>query len=542
MIQEQTYEELEQWIEELKKESFDRKRAEEALEESEIRYRRLFETAQDGILILDAETELVEDANPFILDMLGFSIEEMVGKRLWQIGPFMDIEASQSAFLELQKKEYIRYEHLPLETKDGRPITVEFISNVYMVNHKKVIQCNIRDITKRKRAEEALLKSEKKLSIAKRMEVIGFMAAGIAHDLNNILSGIVGYPDLILMDLPENSPLRKTIEIIRVSGNRAAAVVSDLLAVARGVAIGEEILNINSIVNEYIRSAEHNKLETTNPNITFKFHLDSNLLNTKCSSSHIKKSLLNLVTNATEAIQDSGTVIISTTNRYLDKPLKGFTDVCQGEYSVLTIHDDGLGLSTEDLDRIFEPFYTKKIMGRSGTGLGLAVVWNTVQNHGGYVNVLSDEIGTIFELYFPITRDEVAAVEEQSSWKNYAGNCETILVIDDEELQREITCGLLIKLGYSTSSVSSGEEAIVYLQRNSIDLVVLDMIMFPGMNGRETYEKIIKINPNQKAIISSGFTETEDVNAIQKLGAGKYIKKPITLKTLGFAVKEELKK
>ena len=142
MIQEQTYEELEQRIEELKEESFDRKQAEEALEESETRYRRLFETAQDGILILDAETELVEDANPFILDMLGFSIEEMVGKRLWQIGPFMDIEASQSAFLELQKKEYIRYEHLPLETKDGRPITVEFISNVYMVNHKKVIQYN----------------------------------------------------------------------------------------------------------------------------------------------------------------------------------------------------------------------------------------------------------------------------------------------------------------------------------------------------------------------------------------------------------------
>ena len=244
-----------------------------------------------------------------------------------------------------------------------------------------------------------------------------------------------------------------------------------------------------------------------------------------------------------ETAQDGILILDAETELVEDaNPLKGFTDVCQGEYAVLTIRDDGLGLSTEDLDRIFEPFYTKKIMGRSGTGLGLAVVWNTVQNHGGYVNVLSDKIGTIFELYFPITRDEVAAVEEQSSWKNYAGNGETILVIDDEELQREITCGLLIKLGYSTSSVSSGEEAIVYLQRNSVDLVVLDMIMFPGMNGRETYEKIIKINPTQKAIISSGFTETEDVNAIQKLGAGKYIKKPITLETLALAVKEELKK
>jgi len=405
-----------------------------------------------------------------------------------------------------------------------------------------VIQCNIRDITKRKQAEEALRESEQKLSIAKRMEAIGFMAAGIAHDLNNILSGIVGYPDLILMDLPENSPLRKPIEIIRVSGNRAAAVVSDLLAVARGVAIGEEILNINSIINEYIRSAEHNKLQTTNPTITFIFQLDPSLLNTECSSSHIKKSLLNLVTNATEAIEDSGTVIISTTNRYLDKPLKGYEDVCQGEYAVLTVYDDGLGLSTEDLDRIFEPFYTKKIMGRSGTGLGLAVVWNTVQNHGGYVNVLSDEVGTIFELYFPITRDEVAADEELSSWENYAGNRETILVIDDEKLQREIACGLLIKLGYSAIAVSSGEEAIGYLKTHSVDLIVIDMIMFPGRNGRETYESIIKTQPNQKSIIASGYAETEDVKSIQKLGAGKYIKKPFTLGTLALAVKEELKK
>jgi two-component system cell cycle sensor histidine kinase/response regulator CckA len=510
MTQKPTYAELEQRIKELKKEAFERKRVEEALEESETRYRRLFETAQDGILILDAETGRIDDVNQFLIDMLGYPHEKFIGKKLWDIGPFRNIEESRSAFRELKEREYIRYEHLPLETEEGRQIAVEFVSNVYLVNHKKVIQCNIRDITERKQAEEALRESEQKLFRAKRMEVIGLMAGGIAHDLNNILSGIVGYPDMILMDLPENSPLRKPIEIIKGSGNRAAAIVSDLLAVARGVATGKEILNINSIIKEYIRCAEHKKLEAIKPNITFKFQLDSNLLNTECSSSHIKKSLLNLVTNATEAIQDSGSVIISTTNRYLDKPLKGYEEVRQGEYAVLTVSDDGLGLSEED--------------------------------HGGYVNVMSDEDRTIFELYFPITRAEVAADPEQASWENYAGNGEKILVIDDEELQREIACGLLIKLGYSAKTVSSGEEAIRYLKTHSVGLVVLDMIMFPGINGRETYERIIKMHPNQKAIIASGFAETEDVKVTQELGAGKYIKKPFTLMTLAIAVKEELEK
>jgi PAS domain S-box-containing protein len=371
MVQKPTFEKFEQRIRELKKEAFERKRVEESLEESETRYRRLFETAQDGILILDADTGEIEDANPFILDMLGYDHKEMAGKKLWEIGAFKDIEKSQSAFLELQEKEYIRYENLPLKTKDGRNISVEFISNVYLVNHKKVIQCNIRDITKRKRAEDALRKSEQRFNRAKRMESIGFMAAGIAHDLNNILSGIVSYPDLILMDLPENNPLRKQIEIIKDSGSRAADIVSDLLTVARGIETGKEVLNINSIIKEYIRSTEHKKLEAINPHITFKFQLDSNLLNTECSSSHIKKSLLNLVTNSTEAIQDSGTIIISTTNRYLDKPSKGF-DVGQGEYAVLTVYDDGLGLSTKDKDRVFEPFYTKKNDGAGRYGLRLS--------------------------------------------------------------------------------------------------------------------------------------------------------------------------
>jgi len=181
-------------------------------------------------------------------------------------------------------------------------------------------------------------------------------------------------------------------------------------------------------------------------------------------------------------------------------------------------------------------------MGRSGTGLGLAVVWNTIQDHDGYINVKTGKKGTAFELYFPVTGDEVADERGAVPVDDYLGNGEKILVVDDEEKQREIACGILTKLGYNAEAVSSGEEAVEHLKEQSVDLVVLDMIMPKGINGRETYERIIKINPGQKAIIASGFSETEDVKKAQSLGAGKYIKKPYTMEKIGLAVKEELEK
>jgi len=398
------------------------------------------------------------------------------------------------------------------------------------------------EIKERKQAEEEARESEERLARSKRMESLGLMAGGIAHDLNNILSGIVSYPDLILMDLPEENPLRKPLEMIKESGQRAADVVSELLTVARGIAAVKEAINLNTIIEEFLFSTEYKQIESMNPSTTLTTQFDLDLLNISCSSVHIKKCLLNLVANAYESIEDSGYVIVSTRNCYLDEPLTGYEDVRKGEYAVLTVSDNGSGISADDIERIFEPFYTKKVMGRSGTGLGLAVVWNTVKSHEGFINVKRREEGTQFELFFPITRDELAAEQEQSLFEDYVGSGERILVVDDEEMQREIACGLLAKLGYSTEAVSSGEEAIEYLKEHSVDLIVLDMIMPKGMNGRETYEEVIKITPNQKAIIASGFAETEDVKAAQKLGAGKYIKKPYTIEKIGMAVKEEFDK
>jgi CheY-like chemotaxis protein len=250
---------------------------------------------------------------------------------------------------------------------------------------------------------------------------------------------------------------------------------------------------------------------------------------------------MNLVSNAAEAVIDGGSVSISTRNAYVDSPIKGYDEVKPGDYVVLTVEDNGQGISPEDLEKIFEPFYTKKHMGRSGTGLGMAVVWGTVKDHQGYIDVESKKgLGTIFKIYWPVTQKELAKVEPVNSIEPYVGNGETVLVVDDVEEQRDIASRLLTKLGYAVEVASSGEEAIAFLATQSADLLVLDMIMDPGMDGLETYKKILDFHPEQKALIASGYSETDRVREAQRFGVGQYIRKPYTLEKIGMAVKAEL--
>ena len=208
---------------------------------------------------------------------------------------------------------------------------------------------------------------------------------------------------------------------------------------------------------------------------------------------------------------------------------------------VLSVSDTGEGIPAADLKRIFEPFYTKKIMGRSGTGLGLAVVWGTIKDHHGYINVESEEgKGTTFTLYFPVTRDEIAREQVSPDASEYTGNGEKILVVDDVEEQRRLAAAMLGKLNYNVTVASSGEEALEYLKEHQVDLVVLDMIMDRGMDGLDTYRRILEIQPRQKAVIVSGYAETERVLEAQATGAGAYVKKPYVMEKLGLAVKKEL--
>ena len=426
--------------------------------------------------------------------------------------------------------------------EDREERIVEIRASVIHYRNRPAVLAVMRDVTERIRKEETLRESEEKISRLKKMESLGLLAGGVAHDLNNVLSGIVSYPDLILLDLPEDSKLRKPIKAMQESGQRAAAIAQDLLTVARGVATPKVTLNLNDIIREYLKSPEYKTLLQYHPAVTIKDNLDPKLLNVKGSPVQIRKIVMNLISNASEAIDGHGGIVISTMNRYIDRPLKGYEDVDIGEYAVLAVEDNGPGISSDDLERIFEPFFTKKVMGRSGTGLGLTVVWNVVHDHEGYIDVISDKQETKFELYFPITREAITGQTSPVPLEDLYGHGEMILVIDDVESQREISCRLLEALRYKTKAVSGGEAAIDYLKEHRVDLLLLDMIMDPGINGRETYERIKKIHPKQKAIIVSGFAETDQVKETLKLGAGQYIKKPVTLEELGQAVKEELEK
>jgi len=376
----------------------------------------------------------------------------------------------------------------------------------------------------------------RKLRQVQKMEALGLMAGGVAHDLNNILSGIMTYPELLLMRLPADSDLRKPLEAVLESGKRSAAVVNELLTMARGAASPREPCNINTIVTEFLQSPEFEKLKTHHTGIQFKSDLHPLLRPVLCSASHIRKCIMNMIMNAMESIDGTGFVIVKTFNQYLDTHSAAALRLQKGHYVVLRFEDTGPGIRQEDRERIFEPFYSKKIMGRSGTGLGLTVVWNTVHDHDGGIAFESDESGTCFDLYLPVTEKKMAEGDTQSITETPKGNGERILVVDDESQQREIACATLTSLGYVPHSVSSGIEATQYIATHDVELVILDMLMEPGMNGGETFERIKRIRPQQKALIVSGFAETEEVRDAIERGAGGFIKKPYTIAQLAQAV------
>lgn len=507
------------------------KRAEQSLKESEARFKKLSDAADEGILFYD-EQEVIVDANSAFLKMTGYEISELAGSKISRL-------FHEASYIALRKKGLsgspAPTEVVLLQKDFSILFCMSTVKNFDLGQHNvKVVTFN--DISSQKAYEKEKNILQEKLNRSEKMEALGRLAGGVAHDLNNVLTSIVSYPDLILMDPSDTEKVKAYVSKVKSSGQKAAAIVEDLLTLTRRGITKYEPDNMNQIIRDFLNSSEYEKIRKDYPGVKIDTELDKNLFNVRGSRIHLTAMLMNLILNSAEAIPDKGTIRIRTSNI----PAKDSPDKNKVR---IVISDNGVGMSREEKERIFEPFYTKKINDRSGTGLGMSVVWGTVQDHKGTITVSSKKAdGTKVELTLPATNEKPAAPVDEIPFSDLTGNREPILIVDDEPGPREVAAQYLEKLNYRVDKAGSGAEAVKLYKRKRHELVVLDMLLDNGMDGLDTFRKLSKIDPNIKAIIVSGFSETDRVKEAQRIGAGDYIKKPYTFRELGIAVKRELER
>jgi PAS domain S-box-containing protein len=413
-------------------EAADRDEATEALIASEVRYRRLFETAQDGILILDAETGLIVDVNPFLIDMLGFSHDVLVGKRIWELGSFKDSIANQDNFVELQQKGYIRYDDMPLETANGRRIDVEFVSNIYLVNGHEVIQCNIRNITARKRAEAKLLEMNRHLEdataraneMAVRAEAANLaksdFLANMSHELRTPLNAVIGFSEGLLQRTDIhflNEHQKDRLEKIKTSGEHLLQLINGILDIAKAESGRMDLqittFDVEPVVREVGEMAE--SLAKDKPAVRFTIDLEEHLPPITSDRDKIRQILANLFSNAISFTEQGSIVLRARRNN--------------GSL-LLSVEDTGEGIPAECLDHLFERFYQgeqRKHRSAKGTGLGLTISKAFATLLGGTLTVESVEgQGSTFTLTVPLMLDRRKGVDRRNVVEQAPGICKTV--------------------------------------------------------------------------------------------------------------------
>jgi PAS domain S-box-containing protein len=625
----------------------------EALQDSEKRYRRLFESAHDGILILAADTGEVLDVNPFLTRLLGYSWADLRGKHLWDIGAFRDISSSKEAFRALQENDYIRYEDLPLETADGRLVDVEFVSNVYLEDHVWVIQCNIRDISERKRGdaererlrlaieqvgemivitdptgtidyvnpafervtgysrgevigrnprmlksgqqddafyrqlwstiaaggtfsgrlvnrrkdgklftEEATispvrdsagrivnyvavkrditehLRLASQVQQAQKMESVGRLAGGVAHDFRNMLTVIIGYAQLALDKVDPSLPLHDDLKEILGAANRSSAITRQLLAFARKETISPRLLDVNATVEGMLRMLR----SLIGEDIELAWKPGVEVWPVRMDPAQIDQILTNLCVNARDAMVRVGRLTIETGVATFDADwCDGHTGHVAGEFTVLTVTDDGGGMDLDTMDRIFEPFFTTKNVSE-GTGLGLATVFGIVKQNDGFIDVSSElGDGTTFRIYLPRHAGESARVAPAVVSPVPRGLGQTVLLVEDEPAILRMGQAMLERLGYKVLAAVAPAEAlrIVEAHGGDIDLVVTDVVM-AGMNGRDLADRVRTLCPDIRILFISGYTADVIAHRGVLEEGVNFLQKPFSMEDLGARVREVL--
>jgi len=505
----------------------ERKRAEEALRKSEGSYQELFTSLLEGVGVVD-EYEKIVYCNPAYARIFEEDgPESMIGTNLLQYVTPNQKEIIQQQTAHRKMRQSSQYELGIVTANNNRKILHVSVSprfnesGVYIGAFGNVV-----DITETKRLQE--LESR-----AQRLETAGTIAGQVAHDFNNLLAPLMAYPELIRDELPKDHPALAYLGAIETATAQIADINQQLLTLGRRGHYNQEPLNLNEIVLQASKG-----IEPLPDTMACEVNLSKDLMNILGGGAQINRVISNLLDNARDAMQDVGYISVKTENYYVDEVSIAYGRIPKGEYAKLTISDTGCGIPDDIVQRIFDPFFTSKTTDKKrGSGLGLSVVDAVVRDHGGYID-LSSKVGggTSFYLYFPVTRKTVAGQD----YDKIPGGTETVLVVDDDSLQRDVSLRLLEKLGYRVSTAESGEKAIELLKEKPQDLLVLDMIMPPGIDGAETYRRAIEINPDQKAIITSGFSETKRVLEAQSLGAGTFLKKPLTASAIAAAVRKEL--
>lgn len=524
--------ELNRRITELEETLLENERTGEALQESEKSFVRFFESARDGLLILDAGTGKVIDVNPFLLELLGYSYEALHGQYIWELGIFKNIAASKDAFKTLQDNECIRYDDLTLENRDGQPIVVEFVSNNYILGHNRVILCNIRDITEHIRLSSQFQQSQK-------MESVGLLAGGVAHDYNNMLTVILGYAELALRKTDPTQQLHADLEEIIKAAKYSTAITRQLLSFARMQTIIPKVIDLNHNVENMLKMLR----KLLGEDIDLAWMPEEGRCPVKMDPAQIDQILANLCVNARDAISDVGKVTIETGNAVFDKNYcaqhAGFI---AGKYVLLSVSDDGCGMDREILGRIFEPFFTSKEVGQ-GTGLGLSNVNAIVKKNNGFINVYSEPgQGTTFRIYLPRYADKAVDTQMVKVAEIPQSCGETVLVVEDEPALLRVAKVMLEELGYRVLAAGTPGEAIriAEVHANEVQLLLTDVVM-PEMNGRDLAERLQSLYPGMKILFMSGYTANVIVHRGVLDEGVNFIQKPFSLGDLAVKVRKAVR-
>jgi PAS domain S-box-containing protein len=475
----------------------ERERADAVLLRSEVRYRRLFESARDGILIVDADQGLIVDANPFMIDLLGYSYDEYLTKHLWDIDAFSDVVASRSAFEKLRRNGCIRYEHLPLRTIDGRMMDAEFVSNVYAEGDHEIIQCNIRDVTERKL-------TERKLFQAQKMAAVGVLTGGIAHNINNLLSIIVMSIEMLRGRTAEDKQCQEHTGAAIEAAMRGAELIRQLLAFARQQPLQPQLINVNQLVSRIVATLR----PLLGEGVEVSLHLANEAVWPVLTDTvQLETSIVNLAVNAREAMTHGGRLSISTRNLHLGEDAQLIDPIAvPGDYVEVAMSDTGTGMAAHVMQQIFEPFFsTKALADKPGTGLGLSTVYGFIKQSGGNIGVESKlDVGTTFRLYLPRAQKTESLAKDPAPQIAERGH-ETVLVVEDTAGVREVVVSQLGLLGYHVLQSEDAVTALKSLAENRIDLLFSDIILTGELDGVALARNALARWPGLRVLLTTGF-------------------------------------